>query len=122
MLPQSLHLPLFPAALSLTRMPRPHFGQSNLMVMARDPLGFAFEFGVANAETQHGRQLWKNQEILPRLEHINCRRRVDAAANAAVPFQNSARGTVRQRPFEANGDFSKNPFFFSIRNAKSTRV
>ncbi|HXY33480.1 MAG TPA: hypothetical protein VEI07_04585, partial [Planctomycetaceae bacterium] len=37
-LPQSLHLPLLPAALSLTRIARPHFGQANLMVMARDPL------------------------------------------------------------------------------------
>ena len=37
-LPQSLHLPLLPAALSLTRIERPHFGQAKLMVMARDPL------------------------------------------------------------------------------------
>jgi hypothetical protein len=34
--PQSLHLPLLPAASSLIRMARPHFGQANLMVMARD--------------------------------------------------------------------------------------
>jgi hypothetical protein len=39
MLPQSLHLPLLPAASSLIRIARPHFGQANLMVMARDPLG-----------------------------------------------------------------------------------
>jgi hypothetical protein len=37
--PQSLHLPLLPAVSSLVRIARPHFGQANLMVMARDPLG-----------------------------------------------------------------------------------
>jgi hypothetical protein len=41
-LPQSLHLPLLPAASSLTRIERPHFGQANRMVMARDLLGMRF--------------------------------------------------------------------------------
>jgi hypothetical protein len=36
MVPQSLHVPLLPAASSLIRISRPHFGQANLMVMARD--------------------------------------------------------------------------------------
>jgi hypothetical protein len=40
------------------------------MVMARDPLGFAFQLEVLAAEDQHESPSPKNQETLPSLQRI----------------------------------------------------